>query len=234
MKEMQINGILVGEGEYSDGISQASKLNGYSFGSGSMRSQSCFHCNRIKYFNSSEKVWTIKHPITNTIFAKVFQTTSIFQRGFNVILGKHYTGNSLLEILRYGYIFSEYLARQGYSTRMVMNSVYKKTIYGGKEHQHIWVIVTSDLNRFDREFNTRNGYSNPIPGKKQESISTEPYPGDKKIQITYIIDDKYNPMNLNTNFIDYVNQTYPGHNFTEKTSYYLYQERSPGKNWIAY
>lgn len=231
---MKINGLLIKSGGYSDGVIQTSKLDGYTFGSDTARSKSCFHCTRIKYFNNNNGVWTIKNPSTNTIVAKVFQTTAIFQRGFNVILGKHYTGNSLLEILRYGYIFSEYLAQRGYSSRMVMNSAYKENIYGGKEHQHIWVIVTSNLDKFDNEFHTHNGYSAPIFGKRQEAISPEPYPEDNRIEISYLIDEKYHPMNLRTNFVDYINTHYPGHNFTENTTYYLYQERSEGKNWVAY
>ena len=235
MNELKINGIWIKKGNYSDGVVRFSQLGGYVFDSPARRPKTCFHCNRIK-FSTDSPFWTIKHPTSHTILAKVFQTTSIFQYAFNVILGKHYTGNSLLEILRYGHIFSEYLARQGYSSRMLMNSRYDDRRYGGKEHQHIWVIVTSNLDKFDREFYTRNGYSAPIPGKSQTPTSQEPYPEDKRIEIKYLVEDTERPMNMNTNFIKYVNDYYPGNNFTEETSYYLYQDRSNGKNLncIAY
>lgn len=236
MNRSIINGVEIKKGESYDDPLRMSQLTGFLSSSWDKPSRPCFHCNQIKGhqdFNSNTPAWTLRHPDEHIVYAKVFQTTFLFQRAFNVILGRHYTGNRVLEILRYGHVFSEYLKRKGYATRLEMNSGVKKWA-GGKEHQHVWVVVMSNFEMFDQEFRTVNGYSTPVYNKPQMPIARRPYPQDTIIHIPYLATDETQPLTVDTNFINYVNHFYPGHNFTENTSYYIFQGDGPDENLLSY
>ena len=74
------------------------------------------------------------------------------------------------------------------NTRVLMNNNTNINKFGGKEHQHIWVVVT-DEDRYDEIFGTINGVSRP---QDPQPIEELPYPTD------YVFDTSLNDLMYNS------------------------------------
>jgi hypothetical protein len=156
--------------------------------------------------------------------ATVYDSSSVFQYALNVVMDPHDDSENLYNLLNAMFGTAKYLAdRFGiYDVRMLVNSNYNKR-YGGKEHQHGWIVMNTPqaMKIFDEEIRVC-----PFSAVKGE-ISKTPWKDDNKTTMT--IDQVLTDDSMINNINKY--GSFEGRRLQAGDNFYVYVYLTRDKTW---